>query len=84
DRVLKASGLRIGERCTVGAWSVVLYDAVLEDGSRLDALSLAMKGERLPAGTRWSGVPAAWVGRGTPPPRRPRRAGKEIEDAVVR
>ena len=84
DRVLRASGLRIGERCTVGAWSVVLYDAVLENGSRLDALSLAMKGERLPAGTRWSGVPAAWVGRGTPPPRRPRISEKERADAVDR
>src|ERR1043166_507903 len=60
DRVLKASKLRIGADCTVGTVSVVLYDAEMEEGSRLDALSLLMKGERLPTGTVWSGVPAAW------------------------
>jgi len=48
DRMLKASGLRVGAGCTVGAGSVVLYDAEMEDGSRLDALSLLMKGETLP------------------------------------
>jgi len=31
----------------------------MEDGSRLDALSLLMKGEILPAGTAWAGSPAA-------------------------
>jgi non-ribosomal peptide synthetase-like protein len=59
DRVLKASRLRIGADCVVGAASVVLYDAQLEDGARLDALSLVMKGERLPAGTAWLGSPAS-------------------------
>ena len=59
DRVLKASKLRIGADCVVGAASVVLYDAELEDGARLDALSLVMKGERLPAGTAWLGSPAS-------------------------
>src|SRR5207247_8681636 len=60
DRMLKASGLRVGADWTVGAGSVVLYDAEMEDGSRLDALSLLMKGERLPAGTAWAGSPAKW------------------------
>src|SRR5207247_3707542 len=59
DRVLKASRFRIGRDCTVGALSVVLYDSVMEDGARLGALSLLMKGERLPAGTAWGGIPAA-------------------------
>jgi hypothetical protein len=44
----------------VGAGSVVLYDSIMEDGARLDALSLLMKGERLPAGTAWAGIPAVW------------------------
>ncbi len=60
DRVLKASWLRIGRGCEVGAGSVVLYDSTMEDGARLDALSLLMKGETLPAGTAWAGVPASW------------------------
>lgn len=36
-----------------------LYDTVMGDGACLDALSLLMKGESLPAGTAWAGVPAA-------------------------
>jgi non-ribosomal peptide synthetase-like protein len=59
DRVLKASGARIGADAVVGSWSVVLYDSEMEAGSSLDALSLLMKGERLPAGTAWTGLPAA-------------------------
>ena len=59
DRVLKASGARIGADAVVGSCSVVLYDSEMEAGSSLDALSLLMKGERLPAGTAWTGLPAA-------------------------
>jgi non-ribosomal peptide synthetase-like protein len=62
DRVLKASRLRIGADCDVGTCSVVLYDSEMQDGARLDALSLLMKGETLPAATAWSGIPAAWRG----------------------
>ncbi len=58
DRVLKASYLRVGSGCDVGAYSVVLYESEMEEGSQLDALSLLMKGERLPAGTSWIGIPA--------------------------
>ena len=43
----------------MGTTSVVLYNSEMEAGSRLDALSLLMKGERLPAGTAWAGIPAA-------------------------
>jgi len=59
DRVLKASPARLGPDITVGACSVVLYDTEMEAGSSLDGLSLLMKGERLPAGTAWTGLPAA-------------------------
>jgi hypothetical protein len=34
----------------------------MEDGARLAALSLLMKGETLPAGTAWAGSPASWQG----------------------
>jgi len=43
----------------VGALSVVLYASEMEPGARLDALSLLMKGERLPSRTSWAGIPAA-------------------------
>jgi non-ribosomal peptide synthetase-like protein len=59
DRILKASRLRVGADCIVGATSVVLYDSVMEDHSRLDALTLLMKGETIPRGTRWIGIPAS-------------------------
>jgi len=55
--------MRIGRGCEVGAGSVVLYDTEMEDGSRLDSLSLLMKGEVLPAGTCWVGSPARKVNR---------------------
>jgi non-ribosomal peptide synthetase-like protein len=58
DRVLKAAPLRVGRGCRIGAVSVVLYNSEMEDGARLDALSLLMKGEVLPAGTGWAGSPA--------------------------
>ncbi len=62
DRILKAGPMRIGRGCEVGAGSVVLYDTAMEDGARLDALSLLMKGEVLPADTAWAGLPAVWQG----------------------
>jgi non-ribosomal peptide synthetase-like protein len=58
DRVMKMSTVEIGPRCSVGAGSVVLYDSRLEEGSSLNDLSLVMKGESLPADTRWEGAPA--------------------------
>lgn len=60
DRVLKASTLEIGDDCVVGEYSIVLYDTVIEKRARLDAMSLLMKGEKVPAGTAWRGIPAAW------------------------
>jgi len=62
DRVLKASHVTIGAGCSVGAASVVLYDSEMEEGARLDALSLLLKGEVLPARSFWAGLPASWRG----------------------
>ena len=58
DRVMKMSTVSVGSRCTVGSLSLVLYDTRMEDDSSLGDLSLLMKGETLPAGTRWAGIPA--------------------------
>lgn len=58
DRVMKMSRLEVRDRSTIGPRAVVLYDSTLEEEANLDALSLAMKGETLPAGSRWRGVPA--------------------------
>jgi non-ribosomal peptide synthetase-like protein len=61
DRVMKMSNVRISAGCTVGARSVVLYDSVMGPGASLDALSLVMKGECLPADSHWRGIPAGAV-----------------------
>ncbi|HXV94467.1 MAG TPA: Pls/PosA family non-ribosomal peptide synthetase, partial [Pseudonocardia sp.] len=61
DRVMKMSTVRVGEGATVGDRAIVLYDAELGDRAALQPLSLAMKGEQLPARTRWRGIPAEGV-----------------------
>ncbi|MDR3684961.1 MAG: 4'-phosphopantetheinyl transferase superfamily protein, partial [Geothrix sp.] len=58
DRVMKMDGIDIASGCSVGTDSVVLYGSRMEPQSVLGDLSLLMKGERLPEGTRWEGSPA--------------------------
>ena len=47
DRVMKMSTVRVGDGATVGARSIVLYDAGVGRDVDLDGLSLLMKGEQL-------------------------------------
>ncbi len=58
DRVMKMSTIDIAAGASVGAGSLVLYDTRMEAGAALGDLSLLMKGETLPAGTSWEGIPA--------------------------
>ena len=55
---MKMSNINIGPRATVGAGSLVLYDTTLAQAAALGDLSLLMKGESLPARSRWEGIPA--------------------------
>ena len=57
DRIMKSSRLVIGDECTVGNLSVVLYDTEMKTGALVGPLSLLMKGETLPPFTRWHGIP---------------------------
>ncbi|MER7679403.1 Pls/PosA family non-ribosomal peptide synthetase [Streptomyces sp. NPDC096934] len=59
DRVMKMDRVTVDADASIGPRCVVLYDARVGTGAGLDALSLVMKGERLPDGTRWQGIPAA-------------------------
>lgn len=59
DRVMKIAPVHIGERVSIGARSTVLYGASVGDGARLGPMTLVMKGENIPAGSAWSGCPAA-------------------------
>ena len=57
NRMMKADSLEIGEGCSIGNMSVVLYGAKMLRGSSLGPMSLLMKGETLAPSTRWHGIP---------------------------
>lgn len=57
DRIMKSSYLSIGDRCSVGNMAVILYDTRMEQDAVLGPLSLLMKGEVMPATSRWHGIP---------------------------
>jgi non-ribosomal peptide synthetase-like protein len=73
DRVMKMDHVILRDRASVGAKAVVLYGSVIEEDASLAAMSLVMKGEVLPAGTTWCGIPAQKVNR--PPTPEPAPAG---------
>jgi hypothetical protein len=50
--------IHIGDRCGIGAGSVVLPGAVIENDGVLAAQSLLPKGARVPSGRTYGGVPA--------------------------
>ncbi len=41
-----------------GGGSTVLYDSTVGEYAQLDQLTVVMKGENIPAHTRWMGAPA--------------------------
>ena len=61
DRVMKMSTITLEANVSIGANAVVLYDTHLGQDVVLEDLSLVMKGESLPAHTRWQGSPAGHV-----------------------
>jgi non-ribosomal peptide synthetase-like protein len=60
-RVMCTGLIRIGRRCCLGAEASLQYNTEMLEGSSLGDMSLLMKGETLPAGTRWHGIPAKRV-----------------------
>ncbi len=57
DRVMKVGSIKIGERTSIGARSIILYDTSIGNDVKIDALSLIMKGEVLSPNTNWIGSP---------------------------
>jgi len=57
DRVMKVGSITIGDRCTVGHYSVILCDSELRDDAHVGHMSLVMKGETIPSNTFWAGSP---------------------------
>ena len=66
DRLMKIGRVKIGDGVSIGAFTTVLYDTDIGDYARLGSLSLIMKGETIPANTRWAGAPAQPVAATTP------------------
>ncbi|MFE7354972.1 Pls/PosA family non-ribosomal peptide synthetase [Streptomyces sp. NPDC057543] len=78
DRVMKMSTVTVRSGADIGTRAIVLYDAVVGERVGLGALSLVMKGEHLPPGTSWRGLPA----EGTTSPPRPVRGDSSQPTAV--
>ena len=58
DGTYKSGRTRLGAGCTLGVNTFVHYGVTMGDGSVLAADSFLMKGEDVPARTRWGGNPA--------------------------
>ncbi|MEU3711062.1 Pls/PosA family non-ribosomal peptide synthetase [Streptomyces catenulae] len=74
DRLMRVDEVRLGAGATLGPHSIVLPAATVGDGTVVGPASLVMRGERLPAGSRWLGNPVvAWTGprAARPEPARP-------------
>ncbi len=67
DRVMKSDHLKIGDGCSIGNMSVMLYGAEMQPGACIGPLSLIMKGESLPSGSRWYGIPTQLMKAGSDP-----------------
>jgi non-ribosomal peptide synthetase-like protein len=58
DGTYKSGPSTLGAGCTLGVGAFVHYGVTMGDGSMLAADSFLMKGEEVPAHTRWGGNPA--------------------------
>lgn len=57
DRILKIDRVHVGRDATLGAGSVALYGARVGAAAWVEAHSVIMKGEHVPAGARYVGAP---------------------------
>ncbi|AEW98485.1 Pls/PosA family non-ribosomal peptide synthetase [Streptantibioticus cattleyicolor] len=62
DRLMRVDAVHLGRGATLGPHSIALPATTVADGTVVGPASLVMRGERLPADTRWLGNPvAAWT-----------------------
>ncbi|MFC9620591.1 Pls/PosA family non-ribosomal peptide synthetase [Streptomyces sp. NPDC056930] len=81
DRVMKMSTVTVRSGADIGTRAIVLYDAVVGERVGLGALSLVMKGEHLPLGTSWRGLPAEGVTSRPRPVQGDRSRSTAVRDA---
>jgi len=62
DRLMRLGPSVIGSGATLGPHSAVFPDTELGDGCSVGARSFVMRGEQLPANTRWHGAPVVAAG----------------------
>jgi acetyltransferase-like isoleucine patch superfamily enzyme len=58
NRCLKFHNVVVGSGVTIGCGSCVLPGCYIGDGASMGDVSLLMKGEAMPPGSVWNGVPA--------------------------
>ncbi len=59
DRIMQLDAVRLADGATLGPHGVILPAASIERGATVGPASLVMRGERVPAGSLWSGNPIA-------------------------
>ncbi|MEZ0448588.1 Pls/PosA family non-ribosomal peptide synthetase [Cellulomonas sp. ICMP 17802] len=59
DRVMSMDTVVLGHGASLGPHGVVLPAASLDDGARVGPASLVLRGDAIPAGSRWTGNPVA-------------------------
>ncbi len=57
DRIMKIGNITIGNETSIGARTIILYDTIIGNNIKLEALSLVMKGETLSDNTFFEGCP---------------------------
>ncbi|HEY4024637.1 MAG TPA: hypothetical protein VGM75_38535, partial [Pseudonocardiaceae bacterium] len=63
DRVMSMDGVTLGAGATLGPHGIVLPGARISDRATVGPASLVMRGESVPADTRWLGNPITAWGR---------------------
>jgi acetyltransferase-like isoleucine patch superfamily enzyme len=62
DRLLRIGPTHLDAGATLGPTAVVLPDTRVGAGTSILGHSVVLRGEELPAGTRWHGTPVTAVG----------------------
>jgi len=57
DRIMKIGPVNIGPYVTVGSGTIILYNTDIAENTRIQSLSLVMKGESVPPNSNWEGIP---------------------------